>query len=167
MRDEASQRAQERIVQTAYDLFSRRGIRDVGIDELIAQAGVAKATFYHHFRSNDDLVVAFLERREERWTKEWVENEARRRGSTPEECLLAIFNLFDERFRREDFEGCSFSNVLLEMRAPTSRRAGERPTPREHPGRGPSPRGGGGAASSRRLRSILAHLHERVDRPGG
>ena len=107
--------ARERILDTAYELFSRRAIRDVGIDEVIEQAGVAKATLYRHFPSKDELVIAFLERREERWTLAWVEAEARRRGTTPEEQLLAIFELFDEWFHRDDFEACSFINVLLEM----------------------------------------------------
>ena len=107
--------ARERILDTAYELFSRRAIRDVGIDEVIERAGVAKATLYRHFPSKDDLVVAFLERREERWTLAWVAEEARRRGTTPEEQLLAIFELFDEWFHRDDFEACSFINVLLEM----------------------------------------------------
>ena len=107
--------ARERIVATAYELFSRRGIRDVGIDEVIERAGVAKATLYRHFPSKDDLVMAFLERREERWTLAWVEAEAKRRGATPEDQLLAIFELFDEWFHRADFEACSFINVLLEM----------------------------------------------------
>ena len=112
---QSKQDARERILDTAYELFSRRAIRDVGIDEVIERAGVAKATLYRHFPSKDDLVIAFLERREERWTVAWVEAEARRRGSTPEEQLLAIFELFDEWFRRDDFEACSFINVLLEM----------------------------------------------------
>jgi AcrR family transcriptional regulator len=104
-----------RILETAYDLFSRRGIRDVGIDEVIERAGVAKATLYRHFPSKDDLALAFLDRREQRWTHEWLEAEARRRGATPEERLLAVFDVFDEWFRRDDFEACSFINVLLEM----------------------------------------------------
>ena len=105
----------ERILETSYELFSQRGIRAVGVDELIERAGVAKASFYRHFPSKDDLVVAFLERREERWTIGWVEKEARRRASSPEEQLLAIFDAFDEWFRRGDFEACSFINVLLEL----------------------------------------------------
>jgi AcrR family transcriptional regulator len=109
--------ASERILETAYELFSRRGIRDVGIDEIIWRAGVAKATLYRHFASKDDLVVAFLERREQRWTVGFVEAEAKRRGTTAEEQLLAIFDAFDEWFRRADFEACSFINTLLEMRA--------------------------------------------------
>jgi AcrR family transcriptional regulator len=107
--------ARQRVLDTAYDLFSRRGIRDVGIDELIARAGVAKATLYRHFPSKDDLVAAFLEQREQLWSREWVEHEATKRGATGEERLLAIFDLFDEWFHQEGFEGCSFINVLLEM----------------------------------------------------
>ena len=106
--------ARERILDTAYELFSRRAIRDVGVNEVLEQAGVAKATLYRHFPSKDDLVIAFLERREECWTLAWVEAEARRRGTTPEEQLLAIFEMFDEWFQRDDFEACSFINVLLE-----------------------------------------------------
>jgi AcrR family transcriptional regulator len=89
----------------------------VGVDEVIQHAGVAKATLYHHFRSKDDLVLAFLEEREQRWTFDWVAKQARARGTTPEEQLLAIFDLFEGWFHREDFEGCSFINVLLEMSA--------------------------------------------------
>jgi AcrR family transcriptional regulator len=114
-RPQPQAQARERILDTAYDLFSRRGVRAVGVDEVIARAGVAKATLYRHFPSKDDLVIAFLERREQRWTREWVEAEARGRGDTPEEQLLAIFDVFGEWFQRDDFEACSFINVLLEM----------------------------------------------------
>jgi AcrR family transcriptional regulator len=107
--------ARDRVIDAAYRLFSERGVRGVGIGEVIRTAGVAKATFYRHFPSKDDLVVAFLDRRESRWTKGWVRDQARQRGETPEEQLLAIFDLFDEWFHREDFEGCSFINVLLEL----------------------------------------------------
>lgn len=117
--------ARQRILDSAYDLFSRRGIRAVGVNELIARAGVAKATFYNLFRSKDDVVLAFLEKREQLWTKGWVETEARQRGGTPEEHLLGIFDLFDEWFRRDDFEGCSFVNVLLEFGGRNGHRLGQ------------------------------------------
>jgi AcrR family transcriptional regulator len=107
--------ARERILEAAYELFSHRGIRDVGVEEVIARAGVAKATLYRHFPHKNDLVIAFLELREQRWTLGWVEAQARARGETPEEQLLAIFDLYDEWFHRDDFEACSFVNVLLEM----------------------------------------------------
>jgi AcrR family transcriptional regulator len=105
----------QRILDTAYDLFTHRGTRAVGVNELIDRAGVAKATFYLHFPSKDDLVLAFLAQREQLWTHGWVQAEARRRADTPEQQLLAIFDLFDDWFHRDDFEGCSFINVLLEI----------------------------------------------------
>jgi AcrR family transcriptional regulator len=116
-RTRAPRDAHERILETAYELFSRRGVRGVGVDEVIAQAGVAKATLYAHFPSKDDLVLAFLAQREQRWTLAFVDAEARRRGATAEEQLLAIFDVFDEWFRRDDFETCSFIKLLFEMGA--------------------------------------------------
>jgi AcrR family transcriptional regulator len=107
--------ARERILETAYDLFARRGIRDVGVDEIIERSGVAKATLYRHFPSKDSLVLAFLDRRERLWTHGFVEAGAKKRGRTPEEQLLAIFDVFDGWFRSKDFEACSFINVLLEL----------------------------------------------------
>jgi AcrR family transcriptional regulator len=107
--------AKERILAAAYGLFSTRAVRDVSIDELIAQSDVALATFYRHFPSKNDIVIAFLQRREDVWTLGLVEAEARRRGTTPEGTLLAIFDVFHDWFQREDFEACAFINVLLEM----------------------------------------------------
>lgn len=109
--------ARRRILDAAYDLFSKRGIRAVGIDEIINRAAVAKATLYRHFPTKDALVLEFLAEREQLWTLGFVELEARRRGFTPEERLLAVFDVFDEWFNREDFEACSFINVLLELGA--------------------------------------------------
>jgi AcrR family transcriptional regulator len=112
-------RARERILDTAYDLFSRRGIRAVGIDTIVEQSGVARMTLYRHFASKDALVLAFLERREQRWTKDWLQRAVEQRASDPEQRLLAIFDVFDEWFRQTDFEGCAFINVLLEIGDPT------------------------------------------------
>jgi AcrR family transcriptional regulator len=109
--------ARDRILETAYQLFARHGIQAVGVDEIIRHADVAKATFYNHFPSKNDLVLEFLNLREERWTLAWIEGEARHRADTPEEQLLTIFELFDEWFHRKDFEADSFVNVLLEMGA--------------------------------------------------
>ena len=105
----------DRIMAVAYELFSTRGVRDVGVNELIERSGVAKATFYRHFPSKDSLVFAFLEQRDKQWTMDGILLEARRRGSTPQEQLLAIFDVFGDWFLREDFEACSFVRVMLEM----------------------------------------------------
>ncbi len=106
--------ARERIDRTAYELFSRHGIRAVGVDTISARSGVAKMTLYRHYPSKDDLALAFLRRREELWTRSWLQQEVERRAQAPGERLLAIFDVFDKWFRRSDFEGCSFAKVLLE-----------------------------------------------------
>jgi AcrR family transcriptional regulator len=107
--------ARERILDTAYELFSRHGTRAVGVDRIIAECGIAKMTLYRNFPSKDDLIMAFLERRGERWTKAWLQAEAERRGDTPAARLLAIFDTFETWFANDDFEGCSFINVMLEV----------------------------------------------------
>jgi AcrR family transcriptional regulator len=114
-RPPAGSKARERILEAAYDLFSRQGIRAVGIDAIIAHSGVARMTLYRHFPSKDALVLAFLERREQRWTQGWLQREVEQRAGDPRERLLAIFDVFDEWFQQMDFEGCSFINVLLEI----------------------------------------------------
>ena len=116
--DSASGSTRERILDASYDLFSRQGVQAVGIDAIITRSGVARQTLYRHFDSKQDLVLAFLERREERWTMEWLQGEVKRRATDPRERLLAIFDVFDGWFRRDDFEGCSFINVMLEMADP-------------------------------------------------
>jgi AcrR family transcriptional regulator len=107
--------ARERILDTAYDLFSRHGIRAVGVDRIIANSGVAKMSLYRHFHSKEALVLTFLQEREKRWTMEWLHAEATSRADDGAGRLLAIFDVFDEWFRQADFEGCSFINVLLEF----------------------------------------------------
>jgi AcrR family transcriptional regulator len=114
-RTETRTNARERILDASYQLFSQRGIRAVGVNDVIERADVATATLYRHFPSKDELVLAFLQLREERWTKEFVEAGALSRGSDPEQQLLAIFDVFDEWFHRDDYEACSFINVLLEL----------------------------------------------------
>ncbi len=111
----------ERVLHTAYDLFSRHGIQATGIDRIIAEAGVAKMTLYRTFPSKDDLVLAALERREEVWTWDWLEREVERRAATPSERLLAIFDAFDDWFGRDDYESCFFTNTLLEKHDRTGR----------------------------------------------
>jgi len=106
--------ARDRIERTAYELFSRHGVRAVGVDTLTARAGVAKMTLYKHYPSKDELALAFLRRREELWTRAWLQGEVERSEGTPGDKLLAIFDVFDKWFRRQDFEACAFAKVLLE-----------------------------------------------------
>src|SRR5262249_46451942 len=110
----------ERLLDAAYHLFATNGISQVGIDTILAKSGCAKASLYSNFQSKVDLAVAFLERREAVWTRGWLEAEIKRIASAPERRLLAIFDVFDDWFRKRTFEGCSFINVLLESKADSS-----------------------------------------------
>ena len=106
----------ERLLNTAYELFSTSGISQVGIDTILSKSGCAKASLYSNFGSKVDLAIAFLDRREALWTRAWLETEINRRATNPADRLLAIFDVFDGWFRKKSFEGCSFINVLLESR---------------------------------------------------
>ncbi len=106
--------ARERLLEAAYRLFATQGVGGVGVDTIVAESGCAKSSLYNNFQSKEDLALAFLDRRELVWTRNWLEAEVRRRTEDPEERLLAIFDVFDGWFRSPNFEGCSFVNVLLE-----------------------------------------------------
>src|SRR5436305_1182961 len=110
-----SRSGRDRILEAAYDLFSRAGVRAIGVDTITAEADVAKMTLYRNFASKNDLALAFLALREERWTVGWVQGEVLRRASTPAAQLLTIFEIFSEWFARDDFEGCAFVTSLLEF----------------------------------------------------
>jgi AcrR family transcriptional regulator len=105
----------QRILSAAYPLFVRRGIRDVTLDEVQQVAGVTTSELSEEFPSRDALAVECLQLREQEWTVGVVEAGARSRAGTPEGRLLAIFDVFDEWFHRDDYEACTFINVLLEM----------------------------------------------------
>lgn len=114
----ASESGRERVSRAAYELFSRDGTQAVGVDAVIARAGTAKMTLYRNFPSKDDLILDFLRRREQLWTREWLEAESRRRGETPRQQLLAIFDVFSEWFSKPDFEGCAFLTTMIEINDP-------------------------------------------------
>jgi AcrR family transcriptional regulator len=106
--------ARERLLTAAYELFSTRGVQAVGIDTIIQRSGVARQTMYRNFDSKQDLVLAFLRRREQLWTRDWLQNTVERAAVDPGTRLLAIFDAFDRWFHEPGFEGCSFINVMLE-----------------------------------------------------
>ncbi len=106
--------ARDRILDAAYDLFSRRGIRAVGIDAVIEQSGVARMTLYRHFASKEQLALAYLERRDLVWTRDWLQAEVERRADDGAGRLLAIFDVLDAWFQQGEYVGCAFIRVLLE-----------------------------------------------------
>jgi AcrR family transcriptional regulator len=108
--------ARERTLLTAYELFRSHGVTAVGVDRIVAEAGVAKTTLYRHFRSKEELVLAVLDRHEQVWTHGWFERVSLDGGETPEAKLLAVFDAFDEWFRQDGYRGCLFTNVSIEAR---------------------------------------------------
>lgn len=116
-RSRATPKPRQRILDAAYDLFCANGINQVGIDTILAESGCAKASLYSNFESKVALAVAFLDRRETVWTREWLETEIKRRASSPKARLLVVFDVFDGWFRQASFEGCSFIDALLEAKA--------------------------------------------------
>ena len=104
----------DRILEVASRLFYQNGIRAVGVDTLIAQSGVAKMTFYKHFKSKDLLVLEFLKRRDEQW-RAWFESAVHRLAPNVEDRPLAIFDALEERFSSKDFRGCAFINTMIEV----------------------------------------------------
>jgi AcrR family transcriptional regulator len=113
---EALKDARERILRTAYELFLKHGFGAVGVDRIVAEAGVAKTTMYRHFGSKNDLAVAVLERHKDLWTVGWLEPETRRRASGGENRIIAVFQAFGDWFRDAEYRGCMFINSLLEIR---------------------------------------------------
>ena len=106
----------EKLVQTALTLFSKHGIRATGIDTIVAEAGVAKMTLYNHFKSKDELVVAALRRFDEEFRNALM-RAVERKGRTPSERLLALFDFLDGLCNRADFFGCKFINASAEYTA--------------------------------------------------
>jgi AcrR family transcriptional regulator len=109
----AASTGRERISEAAYELFSREGTQTVGIDSIIARAGAAKMTLYRNFPSKDALILDFLSRREQRWTRDWLQTEVEHRADTPQGVLLAIFDVFGEWFAGPDFDGCAFITAII------------------------------------------------------
>jgi AcrR family transcriptional regulator len=109
--------ARQRLLDAAYALFARHGVNRVGIDTILAESGCAKASLYNNYQSKVDLALAFLDKREQLWTRDWLESEINRAADDPEHKLVAIFDAFGRWFHKKDFEGCSFINVLLESDA--------------------------------------------------
>lgn len=107
----------EHLIETALALFNEQGYRATGIDRILAESGVAKMTLYKHFKSKDDLILAAIRRRDERWLawfRDRIERHVARRTDTPGARLLAVFEVLGEWFARPDFNGCMFIKAAAE-----------------------------------------------------
>jgi AcrR family transcriptional regulator len=110
--------ARQRILDTAFRLFYAHGIRGVGIDRIIAESGVAKATFYKHFPAKDELALAYLDRVDEQWTRQ-LKDAAEAAGDDPAEQLVGLYDALLSACRRDGYRGCGFINAAAESEAGT------------------------------------------------
>jgi AcrR family transcriptional regulator len=108
--DITSLKPRERILITAHDLFYSNGIRATGIDKIIAESSVTKVTFYRHFPSKADLIIAFLNYRHELWIN-WFSEALNEYGNSVEAIVAALSVWFEN----EQYRGCAFINALTEM----------------------------------------------------
>ncbi|MET7655004.1 MULTISPECIES: TetR/AcrR family transcriptional regulator [unclassified Streptomyces] len=104
--------ARDRILDTACELFYAHGIHAVGVDRLIAESGVAKATLYKQFPSKDDVVAAYLRRMDDSWRRQ-LRSAALAAGDDPRDQLFGLFVAL-EHAAREGTLGCAFINAVAE-----------------------------------------------------
>jgi AcrR family transcriptional regulator len=114
---EASSPKRDHLMATAWRLFYRDGYRVVGIDTILAEAGVAKMTLYNHFASKEDLIIALLEKRD-RELRDAVVAAVEAAGRSPARRLLTVFDWLADWFATEDFKGCAFIRALSEYPEP-------------------------------------------------
>ncbi|MER0241841.1 TetR/AcrR family transcriptional regulator [Streptomyces sp. HSW2009] len=111
--------ARSRILDTATELFGAHGVRGVGVDRIIAESGVAKATLYSHFRSKDDLVVAYLRGADGHWRGS-LQQAAASAGPAPRDQLLGLFDALHMATVCDGFRGCAFLNTACETERGTA-----------------------------------------------
>jgi AcrR family transcriptional regulator len=110
--------AKEKILSTAFRLFYAQGLRAAGIDTIIAESGVAKATFYKYFPAKDDLILAYLEKADGVWTGQ-LHAAAEAAGTDPAARLVGLFDALGSACRRDGYRGCAFINAAAESASGT------------------------------------------------
>lgn len=104
----------DRILHAASALFYSQGIKATGVDAIATQAGSNKMTLYKHFSSKEELVVAFLRKRDEDF-RSWFVAQIDDRAQHPKDKLLAIFDVIGEWLEIPEFRGCAFINAAAEF----------------------------------------------------
>jgi AcrR family transcriptional regulator len=108
--------ARRRVLDTAARLFYAEGIHTVGIDRIIAAAGVAKATFYHHFPAKDELVRTYLTEQSE--LQRTAVQRLRASDAAPLDMIFTVFEILGEMSCGPGFRGCAFLNAAAEYADP-------------------------------------------------
>jgi len=109
--------ARDRILQAVDDLFYREGVRAVGVDAVIARAGVNKMSLYRNFGSKDQLIAAFLEERNRQYWS-WWDSVMQRYDGDARQKLHGLFEELQARVTRKGYRGCPFVNLAAELSDP-------------------------------------------------
>jgi len=118
----------QRLIDVAEELFYREGFHLVGLDQVLTAAGVSKTTFYNHFESKDDLVLAVIRDHDQRFQGEFRSRLRELGGEAPRKQLEAVFHVVEEITSSDGYVGCIFINVAVEFPAahhPAHRAAAE------------------------------------------
>ncbi|MBI3886452.1 MAG: TetR/AcrR family transcriptional regulator [Opitutae bacterium] len=105
------------LLATARRLFYRDGYRVVGIDTLLAEAGVAKMTLYNHFASKEELILAVIEEQDAE-VRAALTAAVAAAGRSPTRQFQAVFDWLKGWFESDDFKGCAFLRALSEYPEP-------------------------------------------------
>lgn len=105
----------ERIVETASDLFYNQGYNQTGINQIIDEAGVAKASMYQHFRSKEDIAVAYLVGRHTMWMGKLEACVSKQKS--PKNKVICVFNYLTEWLTEVNFRGCGWQNIITDLPA--------------------------------------------------
>lgn len=105
----------ERIITTASELFYFQGYNQTGINQIIAEAGVAKASMYQHFRSKEDIAVAYLKTRHIMWMEKL--NKCVNKKDHANEKILGCFDYLAEWLTEVNFRGCGWQNIITDLPA--------------------------------------------------
>jgi AcrR family transcriptional regulator len=108
--------SREKIIETATDLFYRQGYHQTGINQIIGESGVAKATFYSTFKSKEELCIAYL-RELDRTDTDAIKNMLNALND-PHERYMAIIKGVKDYIEETDFRGCAFGNIAVEITEP-------------------------------------------------
>jgi len=108
-----SMTVKERLISTASDLFYQNGYNNTGINEIIEKAQVAKASLYSHFKTKDDLCIAYLQYREDRFMDDL--KAALKEKPEGKLQLLGLFDHMRDVYRQDDFKGNCSTNILAEV----------------------------------------------------
>jgi len=101
------------LIQRAFKIFHENGFHATGMDKLVKLTGVSKTAMYRHFRTKEDLILAVLKLRDEQF-RNWLIQRIEELAQTPEQQLLALFDVLGEWFEREDYKGCMFIKASAE-----------------------------------------------------